>query len=164
VQQSFHSQAFFSSLYVNALPKNYSRLPLVECYPAQLNQVFLNLLANAIDALQATAQQQAQQQIENNRQGHAGKISISTQMSGENLVRITIADNASGISDEIRSRIFDPFFTTKPVNQGTGLGLSISYQIVTEKHHGKIWCDCTSGEGTTFVVDIPICQLEPVAT
>jgi two-component system, NtrC family, sensor kinase len=140
--------------------KNYSQLPLVECYPAQLNQVFMNLLTNAIDALQETAQQQ----MENNRQGHSGKICISTQMIGKNLVQIAIADNASGIPDEIRSRIFDPFFTTKPVNKGTGLGLSISYQIVKEKHDGKIWCDSTPGEGTTFVIEIPIHQLEPVST
>jgi signal transduction histidine kinase len=140
--------------------KNYSQLPLVECYPAQLNQVFMNLLANAIDALQETAQQQ----MENDRQVHSGKICISTQMIGENWVQIAIVDNGSGIPDTVRSRIFDPFFTTKPVNKGTGLGLSISYQIVIEKHHGKIWCDSTPGEGTTFVVEIPIHQLELVST
>ncbi len=140
--------------------KNYSQLPLVECYPAQLNQVFMNLLVNAIDALQETAQQQ----MENDRQVHSGKICISIQMIGENWVQIAIADNGSGIPDTVRSRIFDPFFTTKPVNKGTGLGLSISYQIVMKKHHGKIWCDSTPGEGTTFVVEIPIHQLELVST
>jgi two-component system, NtrC family, sensor kinase len=140
--------------------RNYSQLPLVECYPAQLNQVFMNLLVNAIDALQETVQQQ----MENDRQIHSGKICISTQIISENLVQIAIADNGSKIPDTVRSRIFDPFFTTKPVNKGTGLGLSISYQIATEKHHGKIWCDSTSGEGTTFVVEIPIRQLEPVST
>jgi two-component system, NtrC family, sensor kinase len=140
--------------------KNYSQLPLVECYPAQLNQVFMNLLTNAIDALQESPQPQ----MESDRQVHPGKICISTQVMGENLVQIAIVDNGSGIPDDVRSRIFDPFFTTKPVNKGTGLGLSISYQIVTETHRGKIWCDATPGEGTTFVVEIPIHQLEPVST
>lgn len=140
--------------------KSYGQLPLVECYPAQLNQVFMNLVANAIDALQETAKPQTG----NNRQVPAGKICISTQVVNENSVQIVIADNGSGIPDTTKSLIFDPFFTTKPMNKGTGLGLSISYQVVTEKHHGKIWCDSTPGEGSTFVVEIPIHQIEPVAT
>ncbi|MEM9767666.1 MAG: MASE1 domain-containing protein, partial [Cyanobacteria bacterium P01_D01_bin.71] len=127
-----------SDLPVIQIAKNYSQLPLVECYPAQLNQVFMSLVANAIDALQETAQHQ----MENHCQVNAGKISISTQID-ENSVQITIADNGLGIPDTTQSRIFDPFFTTKPVNKGTGLGLFISHQIVTEKHRGKIWCDST---------------------
>ncbi len=74
----------------------------------------------------------------------------------ENWVRITIADNGTGISDHILPKIFDPFFTTKSVGKGTGLGLSISYQIVTEKHGGKLWCDSSPGQGTQFIVEIPI--------
>jgi signal transduction histidine kinase len=140
--------------------KNYGQLPLVECYPGQLNQVFMNLLANAIDALEDLIQNP----MEDNRQTRSAKIWISTQVTAENQVRIAIADNGSGIPEDVRSRIFDPFFTTKPIGKGTGLGLSISYQIVTEKHHGHMWCDSTSGEGTKFVIEIPICQPESMPT
>ncbi len=129
--------------------KDYSQLPLVECYPGQLNQAFMNLLANAIDALEESAQQT-----------QPGKIWISTQVTADNRVQIAIADNGSGIPKIVRSRIFDPFFTTKPIGKGTGLGLSISYKIVIEKHHGKMWCDSTLGEGTKFMIEIPVHQPE----
>ncbi|MEH2291560.1 sensor histidine kinase [Nostoc sp.] len=129
--------------------KNYSQLPLVECYPGQLNQAFMNLLANAIDALEESAQQT-----------QPGKIWISTQVTADNRVQIAIADNGSGIPEKVRSRIFDPFFTTKPIGKGTGLGLSISYKIVIEQHHGKMWCDSTLGEGTKFIIEIPVHQPE----
>ncbi|MEH2238774.1 sensor histidine kinase [Nostoc sp.] len=129
--------------------KNYIQLPLVECYPGQLNQVFMNLLANAIDALEESAQQT-----------QPGKIWISTQVTADNRVQIAIADNGSGIPEKVRSRIFDPFFTTKAIGKGTGLGLSISYKIVIEKHHGKMWCDSTLGEGTKFIIEIPVHQPE----
>lgn len=140
--------------------KNYGQLPLVECYPAQLNQVFMNLLANAVDALREATQYD----IQSDRQPQVGKIWISTQMTDENQVQITIADNGPGIPESVRSRIFDPFFTTKPPNEGTGLGLSISYQIVAEKHNGEIWCDSTPGKGTKFVIEIPVCQLKPISS
>ncbi|MBG1261619.1 sensor histidine kinase [Nostoc commune] len=129
--------------------KDYSQLPLVECYPGQLNQAFMNLLANAIDALEESAQQT-----------QPGKIWISTHVTADNWVQIAIADNGSGIPETVRSRIFDPFFTTKPVGKGTGLGLSISYKTVIEKHHGKMWCDSTFGEGTKFMIEIPVHQPE----
>jgi signal transduction histidine kinase len=131
--------------------KNYGQLPLVECYPGQLNQVFMNLLANAIDALQELA---------DNRPTQSATIWLSTRMTTENQVQITIADNGAGMSEAVRSRIFDPFFSTKAIGKGTGLGLSISYQIVAEKHHGKMWSDSTPGEGTKFVLEIPVHQPE----
>ncbi|BAY20567.1 integral membrane sensor signal transduction histidine kinase [Calothrix sp. NIES-2100] len=133
--------------------KDYSQLPLVECYPGQLNQVFMNILTNAIDAVEESAQQT-----------QPGKIWISTQVTADNQVQIAIADNGAGISEKVRSRIFDPFFTTKPIGKGTGLGLSISYKIITERHHGKIWCDSTEGEGTKFVLEIPVHQPKLMAS
>jgi signal transduction histidine kinase len=132
--------------------KDYSQLPLVECSPGQLNQVFMNLVANAIDALEESA-----------RKTPPG-IWISTQVTADNWVQIAIADNGSGISETVRSRIFDPFFTTKPIGKGTGLGLSISYKIVTEKHYGKMWCDSTLTEGSKFVIEIPVHQHQPMPT
>lgn len=133
---------------------NYSQLPLVECYPGQLNQVVLSLLSNAIDALEDSTQPASS----NEQPTQSKTIQISTQVTEEKLVQITIADNGSGMTEAVRSRIFDPFFTTKPVGKGTGLGLSISYQIVTEQHNGKIWCESSLGEGTKFVVEIPVRQ------
>ncbi len=137
--------------------KDYGQLPVIECYPGQLNQVFMNLLANAIDALQDTASQQSA----SDRPAQPGKIWISTQPIVDDKVQVIIADNGLGISEAVRSRIFNPFFTTKPVGKGTGLGLSISYQIITEKHNGRMWCDSTPGQGTKFVIEIPIRQTEP---
>ncbi|MCC5605336.1 HAMP domain-containing protein [Nostoc sp. CHAB 5834] len=134
--------------------KNYSQLPSVECCAGQLNQAFMNLLANAIDALEESARHQTK----TNLQIQPGKIWISTQVIPDNQVQIAIADNGSGIPKTLQARIFDPFFTTKPIGKGTGLGLSISYQIVTQKHHGKMWCNSTPGEGSKFVIEIPICQ------
>ncbi|QSJ14259.1 HAMP domain-containing protein [Nostoc sp. UHCC 0702] len=139
--------------------KNYSQLPLVECYPGQLNQAFMNLLANAIDALEESVRLQ---KTKAKPQTQPGTIWISTQVMADNWVEIAIADNGSGIPETVRSRIFDPFFTTKPIGKGTGLGLSISYKIVTEKHHGKMWCDSTLGEGSKFVISIPVHQPEAI--
>lgn len=133
---------------------NYSQLPLVECYPGQLNQVVLSLLSNAIDALEDSTQPASRDE----QPSQSKTIQISTHVTVENQVQITIADNGLGMSETVRSRIFDPFFTTKPVGKGTGLGLSISYQIVTEQHNGRIWCNSTLGEGTQFVVEIPVRQ------
>jgi signal transduction histidine kinase len=134
--------------------KNYGQLPLIECYPGQLNQVFMNLLANAIDALQEASQQQAN----DDQSTQIDTIWLSTKVTTENQVQITIADNGMGMSEAVRSRSFDPFFTTKAIGKGTGLGLSISHQIVTEKHHGKMWCESTPGQGTKFVLEIPVHQ------
>ncbi|BAY27715.1 response regulator receiver sensor signal transduction histidine kinase [Calothrix sp. NIES-2100] len=131
--------------------KDYGKLPMVECYPSQINQVVMNLLSNAIDAL------------EESRVNSTPKITIRTCVTNNNWITIAIADNGIGISEEIRSQLFDPFFTTKPIGKGTGLGLSISYQIITQKHNGKIYCYSTPGQGTEFIVEIPVqrvmCQI-----
>jgi signal transduction histidine kinase len=134
--------------------KEYGQLPLIECYAGQLNQVFMNLISNAIDALQESIHYQA----EDEQSAQPGTIWISTQIKAEDRVQIAITDNGAGMSEKVRSRIFNPFFTTKPIGKGTGLGLSISYQIVTEKHNGIMWCDSMPGEGTKFMIEIPVCQ------
>jgi two-component system, NtrC family, sensor kinase len=126
--------------------REYGILPLVECYPSQLNQVFMNLFANAIDALNESKQC-------SNRM-----IKIQTSVVENHRVAVHIFDSGIGIPEKVRSRLFDPFFTTKPVGKGTGLGLSISYQIITEKHHGRLRCHSEVGMGTEFVVEIPIQQ------
>lgn len=134
--------------------KQYNPLPLVECYAGQLNQVFMNILVNAIDALDDVQAKQSDEQICN----HTGRITISTSQTGSDAVQITIADNGSGMSDAICQKIFNPFFTTKPVGQGTGMGMSISHQIITEKHRGKLECYSALGKGTEFLIQIPIRQ------
>ena len=134
--------------------KEYGDLPLVECYAGKINQVFMNLLANAIDALEESNQNRSFQDIAD----HPNLIWIRTTHLNSNQVQITIADNGSGIPETVRSRLFDPFFTTKPVGKGTGLGLSISYQVVTEKHGGKLWCNSTLGKRTEFVMELPIAE------
>ncbi|MBW4678438.1 MAG: PAS domain S-box protein [Desmonostoc geniculatum HA4340-LM1] len=126
--------------------KEYGKLPLIECYPGQLNQVFMNLLANAIDAL------------EDSFVGEQGQIRICTELCDSQWVIIRISDNGIGIPQEILPKLFDPFFTTKDVGKGTGLGLSISYQIVVEKHHGSLSCNSIPGQGSEFVIKIPISQ------
>ncbi len=126
--------------------KEYNELPSVCCYPGQLNQVFLNLLENAIDALTLKSEEK--------------QIQIKTSLIDSNWVAIHICDNGVGIPDKIQDQIFDPFFTTKPVGQGTGIGLSSSYHIITEVHDGKIECNSTVGEGTELIIKIPIkCSL-----
>jgi signal transduction histidine kinase len=134
--------------------KEYGELPLVECYVGQLNQVFMNLISNAIDALEERDQSRTIDEIKN----YPSMIWINVEVVRSGWITIRVADNGPGIREEIKNRIFDPFFTTKPVGQGTGLGLSISYQIVTEKHKGKLGCDSFPGQGTKFVVEIPIRQ------
>ena len=134
-----------------AVIKDYGDLPLVECYAGQLNQVFMNLLTNAIDALEGD-QTQSPEQLQ------AAKIEICTRLLGTQSVEIRIADNGSGIAKADQRRLFDPFFTTKPIGQGTGLGLSISYQIVTDRHGGTLRCVSVPGQGTEFVIEIPLRQ------
>ncbi len=124
------------------LLKQYGELPPVECYPSQLNQVIMNILANAIDALKHTA---------------SPKITITTYVQDDDAV-IQIADNGPGIPAAVQQVIFDPFFTTKPVGQGTGMGLSISYQIVTEKHGGTLLVRSSPEQGTQFTIKIPLWQ------
>jgi signal transduction histidine kinase len=136
------------------LVKAYGQLPLTECYAGQLNQVFMNILSNAIDALEEFNQQRT---FEKSRT-QPSQIQISTEVVGHNWIAIRIADNGPGISENVRARLFDPFFTTKPVGKGTGLGLSISYEIVVEKHGGKLYCQSAPGQGTEFVIEIPMQQ------
>ncbi|MFN6560349.1 MAG: GAF domain-containing protein [Nostoc sp. ChiSLP01] len=128
--------------------KEYGDLPPVVCYAAQMNQVFMNILNNAIDALEYAVN--LGQIIDN------PKIWIRTQVREWNTIIICIADNGCGIPETMRSRIFEPFFTTKQPGQGTGLGLSISYQIVVEKHGGNIKCVSQPGKGCEFWIEIPI--------
>jgi len=134
--------------------KEYATLPLVECYAGQLNQVFMNILSNAIDALEERDRQRTFEQIEQ----EPSLIRIVTTVVGRDQVAIHLIDNGPGISDAVQQRLFDPFFTTKPVGKGTGLGMSISYQIVTEKHQGELTCQSVLGQGATFTIAIPIRQ------
>ncbi|MEH2464224.1 PAS domain-containing sensor histidine kinase [Nostoc sp.] len=136
------------------LVKNYGNLPLVECKPSQLNQVFMNIICNAIDALEERDQQRTFEEIEQ----QPSQILISTQMLDSHLVQIRIADNGQGIPKIVQEQLFNPFFTTKSVGKGTGLGLSISYQIVTKKHNGSLRCHSIPGHQTEFVIEIPIRQ------
>ncbi|HEY9623346.1 MAG TPA: ATP-binding protein [Crinalium sp.] len=131
--------------------KNYDALPPVQCYPDQLNQVFMNLITNAIDVLEDHNQRRSPDDLKVD----PGVIQICTQACSNNWVKIRIIDNGPGIPEKIRSKLFDPFFTTKPVGKGTGLGLSISHQIVVEKHQGKLYCHSRPGQGTEFVIEIP---------
>jgi signal transduction histidine kinase len=134
--------------------RSYANLPLVECYPGQLNQVFMNLLANAIDALEERNAQRTVQEMKD----HPDQITIRTSLIDHQWVSIAIADNGPGIPEEVKERVFQPFFTTKPIGQGTGMGLSISYQIMVEKHHGKLECFSTPNQGTEFVIQFPVQQ------
>ncbi len=160
--------------------KEYGSLPLVECYAGQLNQVFMNLLSNAIDALEESRMQNSEFLVGNSQDPISPpSITISTEVkevrSRENSPQssldsketdsvaiayavIRIADNGSGMTEEVCQHVFDPFFTTKSVGKGTGLGLSISYQIVVKKHGGRIQCFSAPEQGTEFVVEIPIRQ------
>ncbi|MBD2602962.1 HAMP domain-containing histidine kinase [Scytonema hofmannii FACHB-248] len=134
--------------------KNYGHLPFIECYAGGLNQVFMNILINAIDALREQEREYLKGVVNNYR----NSITIHTKMKDKKYVIISIQDSGIGITEEIKNRIFDFFFTTKPVGKGTGLGLSISYQIIVDKHRGKIKCISAPGEGTEFVIEIPIKQ------
>ena len=134
--------------------KNYGNLPLVECKASQLNQVFMNIICNAIDALEERDLQRTFSEIEQ----QPSQILICTKMLDSHHVQIRIVDNGLGIAKFAQERLFDPFFTTKPVGKGTGLGLSISYQIVTEKHNGSLRCHSIPDRETEFVIEIPIRQ------
>ncbi len=130
--------------------KEYGQLPLVKCYASELNQVFMNIINNAIDTLH-----QADQEFSEWNQEPT--IRINTSMNDlQTVVIIKIADNGMGIKPALLTKIFDPFFTTKPVGQGTGLGLSISYSIIVEKHHGKLSCISPPGRGAEFIIEIPL--------
>jgi signal transduction histidine kinase len=124
------------------------RIKLVECYRGQLNQVLMNILANAIDAIEELNTQRRDE----GKKGNPGQIMIRTCVLDSKWVQIAIEDNGIGISTAIQQHIFNPFFTTKPVGKGTGMGMSISYQIITEKHHGRLEYFSTPGKGTAFVI------------
>lgn len=143
--------------------KNYGKLPLVECYASQLNQVFINIISNAIDVLEnqpipriieisTSVVSQEELEIGLGRKNQE----IRDNSSQPKLAEITIANNGPSIPDEVQERLFDPFFTTKPIGKGTGLGLSISHHIIVEKHKGQLKCISSPGEGVKFVIAIPI--------
>ena len=136
---------------------DYGSLPLVECYPSQLNQAMMNILANAIDALEEANINKTYQDI----QANPSQITIQTSLINSKWIRIAVSDNGIGMPESVHKRIFDPFFTTKSIGKGTGMGMPISYQIITEKHGGKLDCFSTLGEGTEFVIQIPIQQQVP---
>lgn len=125
--------------------KNYQKLPKLNCYPGELNQVFMNVINNAIDVL-----------TEDKQESKIPTICISTETVNTDWIAVKISDNGQGMSEQVREKIFDPFFTTKPVGKGTGLGLSVSHQIIVERHHGKISCDSTPGQGTEFIIELPL--------
>jgi two-component system, NtrC family, sensor kinase len=127
--------------------KEYGDLPLIECYAGQLNQVFMNILANAIDALETGIEKKLTTEP---------SIHIISEVIDHEQIQIRIIDNGTGVTEEVKQRLFDPFYTTKPVGKGTGMGLSISYQIITERHQGSLVCKSVLGEGTEFIVTLPI--------
>ncbi|WP_055075167.1 sensor histidine kinase [Pseudanabaena sp. 'Roaring Creek'] len=139
--------------------KQYGDLPLISCYAGQMNQVFVNILANAIDALEEVNYHpkiDLQGNPQEDNWARSPYIKIQTRVIDDCFVEIAIADNGNGIPEEFQRQIFDPFFTTKPVGKGTGMGMAISYQIITEKHNGKLTCHSTVGKGTEFYIHIPI--------
>jgi len=133
--------------------KEYGLLPPVTCYASQLNQVFMNILNNAIDALE----EQRDRQKDKNQNP---QIRICTEVLEGDRALIRIADSGPGMPEKVRQRLFEPFFTTKPIGKGTGLGLSISYQIVVEEHQGQLICTSTPGEGTEFAILLPLSQTD----
>ncbi|WP_338421685.1 PAS domain S-box protein [Nostoc flagelliforme] len=144
--------------------RDYGNLPPVMCHAGQMNQVFMNLLTNAIDVLEESfvishlsLVNNTEQRTNDQGQMTSSQIRIRTLIQ-KDLVIISIADNGPGMTEEVHKRLFDPFFTTKPVGKGTGMGLSISYQIVVQKHGGQIQCISAPGEGAEFVVMIPLKQ------
>lgn len=132
--------------------KQYGELPQIECFPGQLNQVFMNILANAVDALE---------EIEQRHHLEAFKaplrcITIKTEIQDQQTVSIQFSDNGIGMTEEIKTQIFDYLFTTKPVGRGTGLGLAIARQIIEEVHSGRLTCTSTPGQGTKFTITLPV--------
>jgi signal transduction histidine kinase len=149
--------------------KQYGELPPVECYAGQLNQVFMNILSNAIDALEKHNEGRSDAELmanpatitiqtEAKSEGQGARSKAFTNQSSPSSVIIRIRDNGPGISSAHYAKLFDPFFTTKPIGKGTGLGLSISYQIIVEKHHGILKCISAPGQGAEFWLEIPVRQ------
>lgn len=137
--------------------KEYGKLPLVECWAGQLNQVFMNILSNAIDVLYDGAKNKHLIAKSSSESPCLPTIVIRTELLSYNCACVRIADNGAGMTEKVKQRLFEPFFTTKPVGKGTGLGLSISYQIV-EKHQGSLRCVSAPGEGTEFWIEVPVRQ------
>nr|WP_242042384.1 transporter substrate-binding protein [Leptolyngbya sp. FACHB-541] len=140
--------------------KRYDDLPLIDCYAGQMNQVFMNLLVNAIDALEMVGECAEVYQRSTTAEYSSPAIEIQTQMHDPDWVSIRIADNGPGIPEIFQQRLFDPFFTTKPIGKGTGLGLAISHRIVIEKHQGRLYYSSNPGRGTEFFIEIPVRQLK----
>ncbi|MFS0516986.1 GAF domain-containing protein [Nostoc sp. UIC 10607] len=138
--------------------KDYGNIPRVECYAGQMNQVFMNILSNAIDALvMENGNWEMGTGDKENNPSPISTIHISTKISADNSrLLIRFSDNGPGMTEEVKKRIFDPFYTTKPVGKGTGLGLAISYQIIVEKHGGIMECISEPGKGTEFWIEIPV--------
>jgi len=161
-----------------AIHKEYGDLPLVQCYPGQLNQVFMNILVNAVYAIvewnkheNVDEKSQNKSQADEQNNAHANTqssicnsphqipaIRICTELIEGKKVIIRIFDNGPGMTENVRNRLFDPFFTTKPVGKGTGLGLSISYEVVVNQHGGELKCFSEPGKGTEFAIEIPLKQ------
>ena len=145
------------------IKKDYRATSTIDCYPSQLNQVIMNLLSNSIDALESCTRQCFEQSDHNQLLEEQGitpwkpEISIAT-LSHSESIEIIIHDNGPGIPEDVQGRIFDPFFTTKVIGKGTGLGLSISHSIIVERHKGSIVCESNSIDGTTFKIELPLCQ------
>ncbi len=162
LQNRLNPQSGFPTITVR---KTYGALPLVDCYAGQLNQVFMNILCNAIDALEERVHVGWQPKLEDNSVTSISvckllcplpTIHIQTQQLNADWIVIRIADNGLGITEQVKQQLFDPFFTTKPVGKGTGLGLSISYQVVVDQHGGHLKCHSEPGQGTEFAIEIPI--------
>ena len=164
LQNRLKAQPGSATITVN---KTYTNLPLVDCHAGQLNQVFMSILSNAIDALQERIN--FNQQLPHSQEAtpvataasdplvcYQPTIHIQTEQLNPDWIVIRIADNGIGMTEQVKQRLFDPFFTTKPVGKGTGLGLSISYQIVVKQHGGQLKCQSVPGQGTEFAIEIPI--------
>ncbi len=140
--------------------KSYDDLPFFEYHVGHINQVFMNILSNAIDALDEKAEEDLIKHSSFDFKEDY-QIMIQTKLIESNLIAVSIKDNGNGICETVKHKIFDPFFTTKPIGKGTGLGLSVSYKIITEKHHGRLICISEPGQGTEFLIELPIqCQSE----
>lgn len=139
-----------------AVVKDYGDLPKVECYPGQLNQVFMNVLTNSIDALEALRLPE-----ETPYSHREPTIHIQTKVLSGDRIGIYISDNGPGISKEVQPRLFDPFFTTKDIGKGTGLGLAISYKIIVDRHGGDLRCLSMPDRGAMFTIEIPVVQTQP---
>ena len=143
-----HRLKFSNSRSAIQIIRDFDNLPSIECYAGHLNQAFINVIVNAIDALDAASE-------EKTSYFDIPQITIRTESRAESIV-ISIADNGIGIPADSRSRIFEPFFTTKEVGQGTGMGLAIAHQIIVEQHRGKIDCSSEEGKGTEFIIELPM--------